>query len=244
MILHMKGSYEIMRKFALALVIMLALSGNSATASDVIYPALGICTGNSVRLRESPGTDSEIVGKVNESDRLILLGERKFRGDLWYAVDNPQDEGTAWIIARYVDIASEDGERTPAVDIAISVRMNFGVRPEKAKILLGKPRQNKRGKFFFESANQDLSEETLTYKGCELRYVENNLRHVEVTDSGWRFDEFKIGDPQDKLISDIGDPSDKAGNVWIYQITPIEAIEFTVKDGKIIKMEWTEYMDA
>lgn len=233
-----------MRKFALTLVIVLVLSVNSAIASDVIYPALGVCIGNSVRLRESPGTDSEILGRVNESNRLIILGERKFKGDLWYAVDNPQDEGTAWIIARYVDIASEDGERTPAVDIAIKVRMNFGIRPEKAKILLGKPRQDKRGKFFFEPANQELSEEILTYKGCELRYVDNNLRQVEVTEPGWKFDEFKIGDPQDKLIQNIGDPSDKAGNVWIYQITPIEAIEFTLKNGKIIKMEWNEYMDA
>ena len=233
-----------MRKFALILLIMFALSGNSAIASDVIYPAIGVCTGNSVRLRDSPGTDSEIIGKVNESDRLVLLAERKFRGDTWYAVDNPQDEGTAWIIARYVDIASEDGERTPAVDIAINVRMNFGIRPEKAKILLGKPRKDERDEFFFEPANQNLSEEILTYKGCSLRYVENNLRHVEVTESGWRFDEFKIGDSQEKLIKNIGDPSDKAGNTWIYEITPIESVEFTVKDGKIIKMEWNEYMDA
>ncbi|MBQ4469459.1 MAG: SH3 domain-containing protein [Synergistaceae bacterium] len=235
-----------MRKFALTLILLIisALSGNSAFASDVIYPALGVCTGNGVRLRDSPGTDSEIIGKVNESDRLVLLAERKFRGDTWYAVDNPKDEGTAWIIARYVDITSEDGERTPAVDIAINVRMNFGIRPEKAKILLGKPRKDERDEFFFEPANQNLSEEILTYKGCSLRYVENNLRHVEVTESGWRFDEFKIGDSQEKLIKNIGDPSDKAGNTWIYEITPIESLEFTIKNNKIIKMEWNEYMDA
>ena len=229
--------------FAVVLVLVHVLT-LSAYASDVIYPALGICTGNSVRLRESPGTDSEILGKANESDRLIILSERNFRGDLWYAVDNPRDEGTAWTIARYVDIASEDGERTPAVDIAINVRMNFGITPEKAKILLGKPQKDKRGKFFFESANQNVSEENLTYKGCSLRYVENNLRHAEVTGKGFNFDEFKIGDSQEKLITNIGDPSDKAGNVWIYNITPIEALEFTIKGSKIIKMEWNEYMDA
>ena len=237
-----------MRRVKLSALILAAILAftftESSFASDIIFPALGVCTGSNVRLRESPGTNSEIIGKVNESDRLVILGERKFKGDLWYSVDNPKEEGIAWIISRYGDIASEDGERTPAVDIAINVRMNFGIRPEKAKILLGKPLKDKRGKFFFESANQNLSEEILTYRGCTLRYIENNLRHVEVTRQGYNFDEFKIGDSQEKLIQNIGDPSDKAGNVWIYNITPIEVLEFTIENNVIVKMEWNEYMDA
>ena len=236
-----------MRKVNLfaAILVLVHVFTLSASASDVTFPALGICTGNSVRLRESPGTDSEILGRANESDRLIILGERKYKGDLWYAVDNPGDEGTAWIISRYVDIVNNYyDERTPAIDAAINVRMNFGITPEKAKILFGKPRKDERGKFFLESANQNVSEENLTYRGCSLRYVENNLRHVEVTGKGFNFGESRIGDSQEKLIQNIGDPSDKAGNVWIYNITPIEVLEFTIENSRIIKMEWNEYIDA
>ena len=40
--------------------------------AKVNYPALALCTGSSVRLRDNPGTDSEILARADKGDVLVL----------------------------------------------------------------------------------------------------------------------------------------------------------------------------
>ena len=68
-------------------VIVLILAAQSAFASS--YPDLGFATGNGVRLRESPSTGSTILGRVDESSMLVLLGEAKAGGKTWYRIEHP-----------------------------------------------------------------------------------------------------------------------------------------------------------
>ena len=81
-----------MRKILVSVLIVIALAGNAYASPE--YPALGICTGDGVRLREAPGTSSRILGKINSSQQLVLLGELKVKGETWYRADNPFDDGT------------------------------------------------------------------------------------------------------------------------------------------------------
>ena len=61
---------------------------------------IGICTGDYVRVREEPNTDSKILGRVHKGDELALINETK-NGN-WYAIINPFGTGFAWISAKYV----------------------------------------------------------------------------------------------------------------------------------------------
>ncbi|MBQ6775230.1 MAG: SH3 domain-containing protein, partial [Synergistaceae bacterium] len=83
-----------MKIFRNIFILILVFVAQSAFASG--YPDYGFSTGNGVRLRESPSTDSKILGRVDESSMLVLLGEVKAGGKTWYKVEHPTKRGTAW----------------------------------------------------------------------------------------------------------------------------------------------------
>lgn len=83
-------------------------SENSSTIKpNYINSYIGICTGNYVRVREEPNTDSKIFGRVHKGDKLALLYETKYGNQRWYEVVNPFGSGTAWISAQYVQVSDE-----------------------------------------------------------------------------------------------------------------------------------------
>ena len=85
-----------MRKIFISLVVVLALSAAAeAREKFVKFPALGVCSGTYVRYREDPDTESEILGRLNEPDRVIVLGQTSNNGQLWYEIENPKDDNTA-----------------------------------------------------------------------------------------------------------------------------------------------------
>lgn len=101
------------------------------TAYAASYPEMGVCTGERVRLRESPSTKGKFLGFVEpDRNRFVVLGEVNADGMKWYKIDHPTKKGTAYIATAYVEI-------TPVGNIFAEVRLTFGVYPEKTRALIG-----------------------------------------------------------------------------------------------------------
>ena len=198
------------------------------------YPDTGICVGDSVRLRENPDTESEIVGRLNKGDWIITLEETSVDGQKWYAVDHPTQEGTAWVSARYIETYKGYEIGTPAYNMVIRIMMNFGLKPEKAHALLGDPDRE---------LEDEGDKKILEYGDCRIVYVEGRLRSVEVFERGLTFGSLKVGDSESKLTNALGDPTEKARGDWCYEIDPNGRLTFTVDNGKIVHMLWEELMD-
>ena len=230
------------RIIILAVVISLTLAGYAYGSID--YPTLGTCTGSNVRLRDNPGTDSQIVGKANESDKFIVIGERRVKGDMWYALDHPTEQGTVWISGRYLDLNDEGNFKTSAFRISMQIRLNYGLRPEKARSLFGKPERSKRERYFFDPAQKVFTEEILAYDGFTLRYVEGILREVNVTRKGHPFGELAVGKMRQLIIDNFGKPADENTDTLIYDVSPVETFTFKCKDDEIVSMTWEEALDG
>ncbi|MCR4819002.1 MAG: SH3 domain-containing protein [Fretibacterium sp.] len=195
------------------------------------YPDTGICVGNSVRLRENPDTESEILGRLNKGDRIITLEETSVDGQKWYEVDHPTREGTAWVSARYIETYKGYEIGTPAYNMTIQIIMAFGITAEKARVLLGDP-------------DQELTDEgdkrILEYSDCRIAYVKGRLQSVEVFERTLGFGSLKVGDSMSKLTNVLGDPAEAAEGNWCYEVDPGGRLTFTEDNGKIARMLWEE----
>ena len=68
------------------------------------YPVEGVCTGDNVRLRSRPGTESRVLGRADMDDVLTVVGEETYDGETWYRIENPSGRGKLWIHGDYVEI--------------------------------------------------------------------------------------------------------------------------------------------
>ena len=225
--------------FALMFIVM---SVSSASCTE--YPALGMCTANYVRYRDEAGTDSEILGRIHEYQNVIVLSEARHKGEKWYMIDNPVDDGEAWVSAKYIDIYEPGNESKRLYAFKVSIMQNFGIRPEKTRVLLGKPKRVKKDKFFFEPANQNLKEETLQYDGCLLQYVEDSLSTVEVTKEDYAFGDVHVGDSKQAVLDIFGKPEGGTeSDAWLYMINDLEQVYFEFKNDAVTKMSFEHYLD-
>ena len=118
-----------MRKI-LAVVCVVLFCGTAYAAK---YPEMGICTGEKVRLRESPSSKGKIIGLVQpDRNRFVVLDEVRSGGQKWYKIDHPTKAGTAYVAAEYVEI-------TPVGNVFAEVRLTFGVYPEKTRAIFERP---------------------------------------------------------------------------------------------------------
>mgnify|MGYP002623873019 CR=1 FL=1 len=171
-----------MRKI-IALLWLMLLCG---TAWGMNYPEIGVCTGDSVRLRERPGTKSRILGTIDTGRQLVILGETSSGGQKWYKVDHPAKRGTAYILSSYVNGWYSNGS-TPTGRDFVNVRLTFGITREKARTLFGKPSSTNFG--------------GLQYPGIELMYDDGvNLSYVRVTRKGLPIAGVEVGDMVMKLV--------------------------------------------
>ncbi|MBQ3448545.1 MAG: SH3 domain-containing protein [Synergistaceae bacterium] len=229
-----------MKRIILALMLVIMCSG---TALSREYPAIGMCTANYVRYRDEPGTDSNILGRIHEYNDVIVLGEKRHNGEKWYRIENPADEGEAWVSGKYIDIYEFDNVPKSVYAVKVKMMQTFGINPEKARVLLGKPERTKTEKFYFEPANENLKGETLQYDGCELYYVEGSIRSIKVTNSNYGFGDIYVGDSKQMVIDTMGKPESENEDSLSYSVTDLESIEFTFSDDKIISMTFEHYMD-
>lgn len=229
-----------MKRIILALMLV-ALCSCPALSRE--YPAIGMCTANYVRYRDEPGTDSEILGRIHEYQNVIVLGEKRHKGEKWYRIENPADDGEAWVSGKFIDIYEFDNVPERVYAMKIKIMMNFGINPEKARVLLGKPQRIKKEKFYFEPAGENLTGETLQYDGCKLYYVEGSPSSIEVTNSDYAFGDIHVGDSKQMVIDTMGKPESENEDFVSYRITDLESIDFTFRDDKVISMTWEHYMD-
>ena len=230
------------RVIILAVAVCMLFSVSASGSMD--YPTLGTCTGSNVRLRDNPGTNSNIIDKANKYDTFIVIGERRVNGEMWYAVDHPKEQGTLWISGRYLDLYNADNFGTPAYKMSMQIRQDYGLSPAKARELLGQPKRSQRERFFFDPAQKMISEETLAYDGLTLRYIDGRLQYVNVTRKGHAFGELKIGDSRQLVIDFLGKPSQDEDDMLSYEVSPVETLTFRCKDDEIVSMTWEQALDG
>ena len=229
-----------MKRIIFALMFVALFVG---TSSGREYPAIGMCTANYVRYRDEPGTDSNILGRIHEYNDVILLGEKRYNGEKWYRIENPSDEGEAWVSGKYIEIYEFENVPKNVYAMKVKIMQNFGINPVKARVLLGKPQRTKNEKFYFEPAGENLRGETLQYDGCKLYYVEGSISSIEVTNSDYAFGDIHVGDSKQMVLDTMGKPENEDSDVWGYNITELENISFTFRDDEIITMMFEHYMD-
>lgn len=80
----------------LCLIVVSCAWGEARTFVE--YPTLGECAGNNVRIRSKPSTNSEIVGKLDEYDKIVVLGRIKAQSGVWYYYnhENGEDGEEEW----------------------------------------------------------------------------------------------------------------------------------------------------
>lgn len=214
-----------------------------ASAADHDVPALGRSTGSNVRLRSDPGTEgTQVIGKVMEFDRFMVLGTADVKGEQWVQIDNPTADGYAWMSGRYVEIIS-DGS-TPVQAAANWVKFTYGLTPQKARVLFGSPADEQKEKFHWESAGKDVDLVKMKWDTHSAAYLDGLLSSVEVRSSSIPFGSLSVGDSEETLRQTLGKPARSEDGNLIYEITPVETLTFTVRDGKIAEMAYTRYTDA
>ena len=93
-----------MRKvLAVVLLMSLILCGIAEAAVFRSYPADGVCTGDYVRYRSRPGTNSKILGRLFEGDEVTVVSEVRVKGQRWYEIYDPNDDDkTVWVAGQYI----------------------------------------------------------------------------------------------------------------------------------------------
>ena len=226
----------------LIFVCLLTLCG---TAWAEKFPDLGVCTVNNVRLREEPDTEAEIIGQVNKEDTFVLLDVKKVNNQKWYMIDHPTKAGSAWISGKYVKkyYRLKDSEHTPAHVIAMQLRLDYGITPEKARALHGKPLDVVRDAYGNFSG--------LKYEGFELGYgydYEPEKMYLRSVSVGFEdgedatkanFGPIKIGDDTKKLRKVFGKNIRDEENFWASDLPSGEVMWFNIDENKkIFSMQW------
>ena len=88
-----------MKKFLAALVLLCVLSSGAFAAQKFRdFPAEGVCTGDYVRYRLDPDTESEIIGRLFTGDRVTVLSQTSVDGEVWYEIEDPEEHenSTYW----------------------------------------------------------------------------------------------------------------------------------------------------
>ena len=230
-------------KFSLALLISVLIF--SAAYADPVprfenFPTLGRCTGSGVRLREDPDTDSEILGKLNLDDTVVVLDKFITGGDTWYEVDHPTEPGSAFVFGKYLEAAYlENHQANPLHTLVMNLYLIFGITPEKAVKLSGKPKKQEReiiGEDKLERVNMD-------WGNYRTEYVGGTLTSVSVEGGKKSFGAIKIGDSAEKVISAFGQPNSKEENNLMYQESEMVYINFELGNQKVKHMYYRVYYD-
>ena len=205
-----------MRKVLAVLVVILAFSSVSeARERFVVFPGLGTCTGTYVRYRADTDTEAEIIGRLNTPDRVIVLGQTAIDGQIWYEIEDPRNDGTAFVFGKYiVPVYEESSQRTEAAKMIVNILQNYGITREKSDL----------------------------YDGPEARrrYSEDNyLYEVDARKKGCSFGDISIGDDAESLEELLGEPESQTDTKWEYRVEDT-ILTFWVEDGRITRMRYED----
>ena len=241
------------KKILLAFVLCVAVVASAWGEARIFaeYPTLGECTGDNVRIRSEPNTNSEIVGRLNEYDKIIVLREVKAKNGVWYEVDNPTGEGEAYVFGKYLLPAyKQEFQRSKGAKLLTDIRLTYGSTPEKMLALSAKPQTLTRKKH-----DTDFPVVIGDWGDYRSYYWDNYegrtgyLKSLEVKSGNKSFGSLHIGDSTSKLRRELGDPENESETLWEYEIYLygyhegyVEELvdscifRFSIEDGRISRM--------
>ena len=128
---------------------------------------VGYCTGDYVRVREKPFTSAEILGRVHKGNRVEIVSDVNIYGQLWYEINNPFGNGTAYIAGNYVAIDEQNPVDKYRAQMAALTEM------ELAKKFAGLGTGRATGDYVRVRAEPDTNSAILgrVRKGAELRIL-------------------------------------------------------------------------
>ena len=205
-----------MRKIFVIFLAFLFCNLHSANALERFskFPAIGQCTGTYVRYRSDPDTESEILGRLNAPERVIVFDQTAVNGEIWYEIGNPEGQDSVFVFGKYIKpLFDETDQQSQIYKLVYDILTTYG-----------------------------LTEKTDYYDGPDVRrkYDEaGNLIRVDARKKGCAFGEIKIGDDVDKLEEILGAPDGNEEDQWIYELDNF-SITFKLNDGKINRMIYEE----
>lgn len=205
-----------MRKVLALIAILVMAAACEAADKFAAFPALGVCTGSSVRYRAEAGTESEILGKLNAPDRVVVVGQKSVDGDVWYEIEDPAANKNGFISGAYIaPVFDETSQKKPTVKMIVKIVQRYGITPEKGKL----------------------------YSGPAVKSDYNHadfLAEVYADSKGCAFGDVQIGDNVSKLEDVLGKPDVQSASEWEYRVGINTILSFRFKDNKITRMMYKE----
>lgn len=255
-----------MRKRAILAIVLCLLMASCAFSADkrrfLVYPTMGECTGEGVRIRKSPSTNAKILDALNEYDKVIVLAAKKVKNELWYEIDNPKEEGSAYVFGKYILPAyREEYQRNAFAKMLMDIRLTFGSTEEKNLALLGKPKKTKRGTIepvkYVTRNFGDFSVVYVKFDGeDEDEEYPSSLKSIQVRDGDKSFGNIKIGDSVSKVRRELGAPENESKSMLEYEgllygyeeeadeLVDAYTVKFTIEDGEVSSMYFYEREDG
>ncbi len=168
-----------------------------------------------------------------------MLDAKKINGKKWYLIDHPTKKGSAWIFGKYVKKFHEVhySKLTPTHILAMQLRVDYGMMPEKTRLLHGKPRE------ILRDGEEKFME--LKYDHFSLYYSDEGNNYIWDISIGIDYPEgnfgpIKIGDDVKKLREFFGeDIEEEYKNFWSGMAPTGETIDFCIdENNKIKSMRW------
>ena len=178
----------------------------------VIFPALGSCNGTYVRYRDNPDTEGEILGRLNKPERVIVLGQTANDGEIWYEIEDPRADGTAFVFGKYIEpVYDETTQQGEAYRMIVSVIQAYGITPERANFY-GGPK-------------------------VQAEYKDGlGLVKLEARNDGCTFGDVNIGDDTARLREILGEPDIMSASEWEYRVETDTVLLFRLNGGRIASM--------
>lgn len=198
----------------IAAIVMIFTSPVYAVEKFINFPAIGQCTGTYVRYRSDPDTESEILGRLNAPERVVVFGQTAVDGEVWYEIGNPHGQDSAFVFGKYIrPLFNATSQQSQLHKLIFDILMEYG-----------------------------LTEEHDDYDGPNIRRKydkSGNLVKIEAWREGCTFGDISIGDDVSKLEEVIGTPEHWDEEEWEYELEDVE-ITFQLKNGKITRMIYEE----
>ena len=203
-----------MHKILAVFAAFMLLTTSPALSSErfMSFPALGKCNGTYVRYRDNPDTEGEILGRLNKPERVIVLGQTAIDGEIWYEIEDPRAEGTAFVFGKYIEpVYTETTQQGEAYRMVLGIIQAYGITPERAELYYG-PR-------------------------VRADYREGlGLVRLEARNEGCAFGDVRIADDAERLREILGEPDSMNESEWEYRVETDSVLVFRIDDGRISSM--------
>ena len=203
-----------MRKFLAILIAFIfgTISPIFSAERFMTFPALGKCNGTYVRYRDNPDTEGEILGRLNKPERVIVLGQTANDGEIWYEIEDPHTDGTAFVFGKYIEpVYGETTQQGEAYRMMVGIIQAYGITPERAKLYNGPKVQAEYKEGFFPVK-------------------------FEARNEGCTFGDVRIGDDTERLREFLGEPDTMSASEWEYRVENDTILLFELNDRRIVSM--------